>query len=232
MFNFRAMAAYEENIPVDLDAEHRQRILLKQYSDKLVIEGTAIPDPFSLKTGWLAEEKGSGLSKSPSVYYTNIEKFLLNINSSSDLIKRLECEYKEGKSYRYFKCNFVKEIFYHHIMPTSNICILKCRVTPSQRISNTAYTVWATIEKDGDRPGGKIYTAYCTCTAGLLGCCNHVIGMLFRVEAAVSTGTTKPSCTSLLAKWNVPTGTKTTLQHKPISEMTFHKYHYRKIDAK
>ena len=62
----------------------------------------------------------------------------------------------------------------------------------------------------------------------MLGCCNHVIALLFRVEAAVRTGATKPSSTSLLAKWNVPTGVTTKIIHKPITEMNFHTFHYRK----
>ena len=222
------MGTYEENIPVDADAEHRSRTLMKEYVKKLVMAETVIPDPFTLKDGWLAEQKGTGLFKWPSVYYTNIEKFLLLVNKSVDLLHRMECEYKEGKAYRYFKCDFVKEIFYHDISKQSKICILKGRVTPSQRTSNTAYHVWAAIEKDGERPGGQIHAAYCTCTAGLLGCCNHVTAMLFRVEAAVRSGTTKPSSTSVLAKWNVPTGCKTVLKHQPISKLTFHKHHYKK----
>ena len=53
--------------------------------------------------------------------------------------------------------------------------------------------------------------------------------MLFRVEAAaICSGATKPSSTSMLACWNVPTGCKTTLVHKPLADMTFHKHHYKK----
>ena len=50
--------------------------------------------------------------------------------------------------------------------------------------------------------------------------------MLIRVETAVRSGATKPSSTSMLAWWNVPTGCKTTLVHKPLADMTFHKHHY------
>ena len=110
----------------------------------------------------------------------------------------------------------------------SKYCILKTRVSRSQSTPNTAYHVWAVIEKDGERPGGKIYSAYCTCTAGLLRCCNHVTVMLFRVEAAVPSGATKPFSTSMLACWNVRTGCKTTLVHKPLADMTFHKHHSKK----
>ena len=217
------MSAYEEGIPVDKDAEHRSRSLLNKYKEKLVVSGKTVPDPFLLEEDWLGESK-DGLTKWPSLYYLDIEKFLRRLNASDDL---LECDYKEGKAYRYFKCNFVKEIFLHEILPSSKLAFLRCRVTPSMRHSNAAYHVWALIRKYGEEPGGHIENAYCTCTAGPLGCCNHVIAMLFRVEAAVSTGATKPSCTSLLAKWNVPTGSKTKLRHKPISDMVFHTHEYR-----
>ena len=74
--------------------------------------------------------------------------------------------------------------------PESKYCILRTLITPSHRTSNIAYHVWEIIEKDGERPGEKIYSAYCTCTAGILGCCNHVTAMLFRAEAAVRSGAT------------------------------------------
>ena len=226
------MSSYEENIPVDKDAEHRSRLLLEQYKDKLIISGKSYPDPFSLEEGWESEIKGSGLSKWPSLYYTDIEKFLFRLNTADDLLRRLDCDYKEGKSYRYFKCNFVKEIFYHEISPASEYCFLRCRVTPSMRFSNAAYYVWAAVKKDNVQPGGHIENAYCTCTAGLLGCCNHTIAMMFRIEAAVSTGVTKPSCTSLLSKWNVPTGSRTVLVHRPISEMVFTQHDYTSSNNK
>lgn len=49
-------------------------------------------------------------------------------------------------------------------------------------------------------------------------CCNHVVFLLFRVAAAVRTGATKPSSTSLLSKRNVPVEVKSKLFQKPINE--------------
>lgn len=69
---------------------------------------------------------------------------------------------------------------------------------------------------------------YCTCTAVLLGCYNHVIHLLFHAEAMVRTSATKPSSTSLLSEWNVPTGVKSKLVQKPISEVASNKFHHRK----
>ena len=136
-------------------------------------------------------------------------------------------EYKEGKAYRYFTVGWVYEVFYHQIIEESPHCVLKCRVTPSQRVSSTPYHAWAIIEKDTQvKPGGKILNAYCTCTAGLHGSCNHIAGLLFRVKAAVLRGLTNPTCTDRLARWTVPP-TKTELSPCPVSKITFEKDHYR-----
>ena len=54
------------------------------------------------------------------------------------------------------------------------------------------YDVWALLQNDKtDQLGGRVINAYCSCTAGLLGCCNQVFGVLFRVEATVMQGLTK-----------------------------------------
>ena len=42
-----------------------------------------------------------------------------------------------------------------------------------------------------------------------LGSCNHVAGLLFRVEAAVLLGVTHSTCTSKLALWTIPSKKKT-----------------------
>ena len=136
------------------------------------------------------------------MYYHDISRYLSHINAPGDLLHRLDCEYKDGKGFRYFASEFVKQIFWHKISDSSTICFMKCKVTPSQRTSSTAYNVWAAVEKSS--PGGQIVSAYCSCTAGLSGSCNHVAAMLFQVEAAVSTGITKPTCTSKLSCMECP----------------------------
>ena len=113
------MAAYEEKVPVDEEAEQRQRSKMEEYKQKLIVCGNVMPDPSYLHDSWLAEKKGTGLAKWPLVYYTNIEKFLCKINKSSDLLLRWESDCKEGKAYRYYKWEFVKEIFYHHVSSES-----------------------------------------------------------------------------------------------------------------
>ena len=71
------------------------------------------------------------------------------------------------------------------------------------------YDVWVICGKnDGDSIGFEVLADYCTCTAGLFGSCNHVTGLLFRVEAAVLIGYCSPTCTDTLATWNVPKSKK------------------------
>ena len=53
---------------------------------------------------------------------------------------------------------------------------------------------------------------YCTCTAGILASRNHVEGLLFHIEAAVSLSHTHQTSTSQLSHWN-------TLSHKKQIEL-------------
>ena len=217
--------AWEEGAIASLEAEERERILKQEYKDKLVVDTDVIPDPLTLKSGWLKEDD-EGLCKWPSLCLYDIAEYLKK-KTTNELVKHLLNEYKEGKAYRYYSCGWVKEISYHSISITSPFCLMKCKVTPSQRISSKPYDVWVVLEKDGDEnAGGTVKECYCTCTAGMYGACNHICGMLFRVEAAVKTGITKPTCTDRLAKWNVPSG-KTQIQSRPVSELVFKKDHFR-----
>ena len=141
-FLFRAFAALERNIPVDIEAEERHRLSLRQYKGKLETNFGQVPDPMSFHNkSWTGESKG-GLEKWPSLYYFDISKYLDHINTPGELVHRLDCEYKEGKGYRYYTSSFVKEIFWHPIDDESQLCFLKCKVTPSQNTSKTPYNVF------------------------------------------------------------------------------------------
>ncbi|KAH3817671.1 uncharacterized protein LOC127882165 [Dreissena polymorpha] len=198
----RAFIAWEENIAVDLVAEQQQMQLLAEYKAKLNIDGEIIEDPMTVSKGWLSEKVG--MSKWPSLYIGDISEYL-HTNQPKDLIRRVVNEYKEGKAYRYFTGEWVKEVFYHDISEISDKCVFKSSVTPSQAINNKAYTVWLVLRKDTKEIlGGQVLQAYCSCTAGMLGSCNHIAGVLFRIEEAVKTGQTLKSCTSKPCEWTVP----------------------------
>lgn len=223
----RAFVAWEDGVLEDMDAEHKERCLDKEYKAKLILDGTVSPDPFSIKSGWIGET-ANGLSKWPSLYFHDIAEYLKS-KSSGNLMNRLVNEYKEGKAYRYYSCGWVKEIFIHSISPMTKYCILKTKVTPSQRLSLKPYDVWAIVQKDfPDHPGGTIKSCYCSCTAGLHGSCNHVAGLLFRIEAAVMKGVTKPTCTSKSSEWVKPAA-KSAPTCQPVANLVFKKDHYQKL---
>ena len=222
---YRAFSAWEENLPVDVWAEQQQKRLLAEYKAKLVVEGETLEDPFETQTGWTGEK--DGLTKWPFVYFLDISMYL-NGKNPEDLMGRLLNEYKVGKAYRYFTAEWVKEVFYHDINSKSDKCVVKVKVTPSQAVNNKPYDVWIVIRKDnGDVPGGQILSAYCTCTAGMLGSCNHIAGALFRIEHAVKTGITKPTSTSQLCQWTIPKK-QTKIHPKKVTDFVWKKSHYTK----
>ena len=173
-----------------------------------------------LKAGWVGEE--NGLSKWSSIFYNDNANYLKILGP--DFISPLDREYKLGKVYCYFADNFVREIYYHNISEK----------VPSQKVSSKPYHAWAVVVKDvdSDFPGDTIRTAYCICTAGLGGSCNHITAFLFRVESFVVTGKTKPSQTSQLCKWNVPTGTKVDITPPPAQKMMFQNQHYARVNKR
>ena len=90
----------------------------------------------------------------------DIANYLKHINMAGDLLHRLECDYKEGKGYQLFRCDFVKEIFWSPISKDSHVYIFKCKVTPSQRTFSSPYNVWATVQKKKNGEKSKVHTAH------------------------------------------------------------------------
>ena len=66
-----------------------------------------------------------------------------------------------------------------------------------------------------------IHSAYCTCTTEILGTCNHVTGILFRIENVVQTGLNAPSKTNVLCTWNLPKGQRVDTTVKPVRDLGF-----------
>ena len=183
----RAYGLYEEGIHVDPEREHVEWTLFAEYKQNLNIEGATTADPIDLKVSWIGEK--DGMKQWPSLYFSDISRYYSSVLGKTDLISRLEYDYKQGKAYRYFSNKFIGEILFHCISDESKFCILKTKCVPSQRVSMKQYDVWVICRKNkGDFIGGEILAGCFTCTAGLLGSCNHIAGLLFRVEAAVLTG--------------------------------------------
>ena len=179
--SFRAYGAWCDNVDVDSKLESEERTISAEYTSKLVNENCVVPDPVSLKDGWLKErddKKEDGILQWPSTDYLDIANFMGL--TQSHFLNQLQSDYKQGKCYWYFTCEFVREVTYHPIIAASKLCFLKCKAVPSHRVKLKPDDVWALIKKDGKISGGNVKPAYCSCIAGLVGNCNHVVAMLFR----------------------------------------------------
>ena len=148
----KAFCTWCDKVPVNPELERNARCIRKECRAKLLInKDIVIPDPLNLKSGWIGEVKG--IQNCPSIFYTDIAN-LLSL-TQPDFIKRLESEYKQGKAYRYFSCEFVREIYIDELNKNTPVCILKCKVIPCQLINSKSHDVWAVVQKNKPYvPGG------------------------------------------------------------------------------
>ena len=77
--DFRAYGAWCNNVDVDSMLESEERTISAEYTSKLVNENCVVPDPVSLKDGWLKErdnKKGDGILQWPSTDYLGTANFI------------------------------------------------------------------------------------------------------------------------------------------------------------
>lgn len=161
-FPYRAFAV-SEDVPVNEEAEQAERRLLHEYKSKLTVDGETYPDPSTFEEGW--ESDKTGCFHWPSIYICDISDYLKKTAANNmDLINRLVNNYKEGKAYRYFTCEWVREIKYHPIRASAPCCVLQADVHASMSIRKKPYKVWVMAsKKTQDCAGGEIKTAHCSC---------------------------------------------------------------------
>ena len=165
---YRAFAAYEQHVPVDHELEHKERLNLIEYTRKYTSLG--INDPLTIPSiEWTDESKGIHLW--PKTYFMDISRYFSNVLGRENLWQRLECEYKEGKAYRYYADGFIGELFITKPQGNAKIIVMKTKCVPSQRTSSKQYDVWVAIQNEStnEHLEGEVLNGYCTCTAGLLG---------------------------------------------------------------
>ena len=123
-------------------------------SKTVINKDIVIPDPLTLKSGWIGEARR--IQNWPSIFYTDIAN-LLSL-TQPDFINRLESGYKQGKAYRYFSCEFVREIYITESNKDTPVCILKCKIIPSQHINSNSYDVWPVVQENKpNEPGDYIH---------------------------------------------------------------------------
>ena len=131
---FRAFATHENGEPIDRDKEHIERKLLYEYKAKLSLNDNILPDPIDLKEGWIGED--ADIKLLPQLYLTDITWFDSDVLDKKGIIQRVECQHKQGETYRYFTNNFVGEVFINNWNNESKYCFLKTKCLPSQRVSS------------------------------------------------------------------------------------------------
>ena len=100
------------------------------------------------------------------------EDNLLSKESSCDESWYEAIEYTRAldKAYRFFKDGHIQDIKYHPWISQTDFICISTKVLPSMR-KDQIYNVIVIIRESNAR----VVIAYCTCSAGLAGCCNHVI---------------------------------------------------------
>ncbi|CAH1782367.1 unnamed protein product [Owenia fusiformis] len=88
-------------IEVKSAVEHNKQ-LVRDYRDLLNVEGKVISDPNNIPSKlWRTEEES--MADWPHVLISDIKEFYDGLSSDGvELSKRLLCEYKENKAYRYY----------------------------------------------------------------------------------------------------------------------------------
>ena len=88
------------------------------------------------------------MTKWPRLYFSESRRFYSFDLGKYNLTHKLECEYKQGKAYRYFTNSFISKTLYHNIDEKSKFCLLKTKCLPSQPVNMKQYDVWVVCHKD------------------------------------------------------------------------------------
>ena len=104
----------------------------------------------------------------------------------------------------FYKDGHVQSIEYNDLQSNSERCYVRCKVLPSMK-KTQPYHARVCLKRNG-----LVDVAYCACTAGLAGCCNHIAAFLYSFEKFVCLGLREEpdSPTSRLCTWNRPRSRK------------------------
>ena len=158
----KVFAAYEQQVPVAEDSAERLAKVDSEIKHLLEIPEGTLPNPLAVSDGWIGELEGMELW--PKILLSDITLYIMRDHPGNDvtLQKRLLNEYKEGKAYRLYEREWLKEIHINMINQSSKYCFLKAKCTPSMKINDIPHTLWICAMKQS----GDIHSAYCSCTAG------------------------------------------------------------------
>lgn len=148
------------------------------------------------QTGWVDLEQATF----PPISLSNIHSYFVQRRIKREQVTATK---PFEKGFRIHAAHKVKSISIKAVL-SSNYTIIRATVLPSQRNDRT-YQVYIAA----NTTTGFILHATCTCIAGKCGACNHTAAVMFSMDEASrvqsETGNSAhPSCTSLPAKWPIP----------------------------
>ena len=148
--------------------------------------------------GWVKSLKKLPTVSFPTIYHHFVERYLEVVVGLRQAQKLpAECDEPSSadedgemfssfrgidKGYKFFKHGHVQNIEYNDLQGNPECCYVRCKVLPSMKKSQPY------IARICLRINGLVDVAYCVCTAGLVGCCNHIAALLYTLEEFVRLG--------------------------------------------
>ena len=188
------------------NVEKKRQLLLSQNATHVNIVET-VPKPPD-DDGW-----DSSLADLPSVSFATLYKHfverkvraVLELDDSeagNDEDERSSSFRTISKGYTFFADGHVQKIMLHRLPSVPDLMYVRADVLPSM-IKNKVYKVHVCLTQST----AEVKSAFCVCTSGLEGSCNHIAGLLYALENFVRLGLREDarlSCTSKLQQWNKP----------------------------
>ncbi|WAR06438.1 hypothetical protein MAR_021807 [Mya arenaria] len=180
-------------------------------------ENCAFSDLFVLAdtSEWLSDLRHLPIHNFHQLYEYQVQKK----NSKYGAILLKGTNYKRERAYQFHNENHISDM---KIAKNKDVTLVKCKVIASMK--KCRYKVVVVFSEIGD-----VMYAACECPAGLglhgAGKCNHIGGLLFRVEEFTRKELQKApdtlTCTSKLSNWNVPRDLQ--LPAAPLAELKIYR---------
>ena len=132
-----------------------------------------------------------------------------------DVCMKTEYTRTLDKAYKFYRKSYVQDVKSHPMLHEPDFVFVASTVLLSMKKDRIYY-----VKVILHQLSFLVKAAYCTCPAGLSGCCNHVTGTLYCLEDYIYQDLQeeeRKGCTDRLQVWNQPTGCPTRL-HMALNE--------------
>ncbi len=171
-------------------------------SERLIIKGVHLPDPFSLH----AKDFTTRMDNVPPFGIEDIFNFL--IFKSVDYDRQKVASYKAFEDFGLFQDGYVEELI---VTEVQKHFVFRAKVKPTMvtetKTKEKFYQLWFVIDGERSEDGGNgypkwkptagsIFSAYCQCPGGQDGACKHIAASLYSLHDCLhpSSGPTDELC--------------------------------------